>query len=500
MIPPEGTVAIAFTDIEGSTQLWEELAETMVVALSVHNSVMRRYLRIHNGYEVKTMGDAFMVAFSTSKDAINWAIDVQENLLTEEWPVGLDSLLRTSQVATDDGKVIWNGLRVRMGVHFGEVTLEMNPITNRADYRGGTINKASRIENVASPGMIACSTEIIKELGQQYPATVTSLGTFELKGIGKERVNYICSEKLQPRASEYGPRVGPLKRDSWGECSSAGSIAASRRYAESNTVTTNHSTARKLTEVNGVVATIDMISFKDQSLHASDMQARALSTVQGICDVIHATDGRVQGIIGSHVTAGWNISQSCSTPLMQSFRFSGTITGRFEVHCGIGQGKLLQGNIGTARRRYHTIIGRVVEDSVAMVKMAKEIGCAALAAITGGCVDQLSDCSKPINVLRHDPEGYVIVECLHSDACANIRISWEMDSTEGYCVYRDLFMRTLNDPSRFTELISYQPGLDTCLGKHLKALENRGFLIPIEFPQQYDKSSMIDNIDGVQNF
>ena len=61
--PPIGPLALVFTDIKNSTLLWDSYPAPMRSAIKIHNTIMRRQLRITGGYEVKTEGDAFMVAF-----------------------------------------------------------------------------------------------------------------------------------------------------------------------------------------------------------------------------------------------------------------------------------------------------------------------------------------------------------------------------------------------------------------------------------------------------
>ena len=87
MVPaPTGSITLCFTDVEGSTVQWEANAEAMAQCIGVHNDLMRIKLEEYHGYEVKTEGDAFMVAFSDPNNALNWCLDVQQSLLNAEWP------------------------------------------------------------------------------------------------------------------------------------------------------------------------------------------------------------------------------------------------------------------------------------------------------------------------------------------------------------------------------------------------------------------------------
>jgi class 3 adenylate cyclase len=64
--PPTGTVTFLFTDIEGSTKLWEQHAQAMQIALARHDEVLRGAIEERGGYIFKTVGDAFCAAFSTA--------------------------------------------------------------------------------------------------------------------------------------------------------------------------------------------------------------------------------------------------------------------------------------------------------------------------------------------------------------------------------------------------------------------------------------------------
>jgi class 3 adenylate cyclase len=74
---PSGTVTFLFTDLEGSTRLWQEHPEAMKGALARHDVIVRDVIEAHGGYVVKTTGDGFHAAFATASDAVDAAIDAQ---------------------------------------------------------------------------------------------------------------------------------------------------------------------------------------------------------------------------------------------------------------------------------------------------------------------------------------------------------------------------------------------------------------------------------------
>jgi len=116
-------------------------------ALTAHDAIMRSLMRIFNGYEVKTEGDAFMVAFFNPNDAVAWCINVQRALLACPWPTALHSHPSSLRIVSvdDPSKDVFAGLRVRMGVHCGEPSCRRNPVTGRMDYFGPVVNRAARV-------------------------------------------------------------------------------------------------------------------------------------------------------------------------------------------------------------------------------------------------------------------------------------------------------------------------------------------------------------------
>jgi class 3 adenylate cyclase len=134
---PDGTVAILFSDIEDSTVLTEKLGDQhWLDVLREHNTIFRNQIARHDGYEVKSQGDGFMLAFPDPCEALECAIDVQRAFAERE----------------RDGS--GESLRVRMGLHTGEV------ISEEGDYFGKNVILAARIAAEAVGGEILVSEEL----------------------------------------------------------------------------------------------------------------------------------------------------------------------------------------------------------------------------------------------------------------------------------------------------------------------------------------------------
>ncbi|KAK5115157.1 hypothetical protein LTR85_009915 [Meristemomyces frigidus] len=171
---PTGEVTLVFTDIKNSTILWETYPEAMQSAIKMHNEVMRRHLRIIGGYEVKTEGDAFMVAFPTVTSALLWCFTIQSQLLEVQWPQEILSSVHGEEMQDADGNVIFRGLSVRMGIHWGRPVCEVDPVTKRMDYFGPMVNRAARIEGVADGGQICVSSDFIQEVQRMLESHIES--------------------------------------------------------------------------------------------------------------------------------------------------------------------------------------------------------------------------------------------------------------------------------------------------------------------------------------
>eukprot|EP00756_Hemistasia_phaeocysticola_P033910 Hpha_TRINITY_DN16490_c9_g1::TRINITY_DN16490_c9_g1_i1::g.159957::m.159957 len=107
------TVGMVFTDIQSSTALWDAYPQGMYEALQTHNTVLRKVARENDGYEVKVIGDAFMVAFCQAHDAVCFGLDAQLQLVDSAWPEDLceHPLCR---LQGDKDSPLWHGVRVRI--------------------------------------------------------------------------------------------------------------------------------------------------------------------------------------------------------------------------------------------------------------------------------------------------------------------------------------------------------------------------------------------------
>jgi class 3 adenylate cyclase len=103
---------IVFTDIQSSTALWARAPNAMSDAIDQHHRLIRKCLRRHGGYEVKTVGDSFMVAFKEPEDAVDFSLDVQMTLYDAEWSTEINAtyveLCLESEVALEQSALCTN--------------------------------------------------------------------------------------------------------------------------------------------------------------------------------------------------------------------------------------------------------------------------------------------------------------------------------------------------------------------------------------------------------
>ena len=176
---PAGTVTFLFTDLEGSTRLWEQQPDAMKEALARHDEILREAVEAHGGHVVKTTGDGFHAVFVAAGDAVEAAVEAQRALSSDSWG--------------DIGR-----LRVRMGLHTGVEE------PRDGDYFGSTINRAARLMAVAHGGQVVCSAATADLAGEVLASVgFRDLGEHRLRDLSRpERVFQALALGLE---TEFAP-------------------------------------------------------------------------------------------------------------------------------------------------------------------------------------------------------------------------------------------------------------------------------------------------------
>ncbi|KPA74875.1 receptor-type adenylate cyclase a (RAC-A) [Leptomonas pyrrhocoris] len=195
-------VTIVFTDIESSTALWAALPQLMPEAVAAHHRVIRLAISKHKCYEVKTIGDSFMIACKDAHSAVKLAMDIQTKLLEYDWKTSeIDDAYRdfelqraqeaggehphSAQLSRDAYEVLWNGLRVRMGIHTGLSDIRLDEVTRGYDYYGETSNMAARTEAITNGGQVVVTEATWWALSDATREQLdsTDLGAQRLRGV-----------------------------------------------------------------------------------------------------------------------------------------------------------------------------------------------------------------------------------------------------------------------------------------------------------------------------
>jgi adenylate cyclase len=163
-VPDSGSerrlAAIMFTDMVGFTSLGQRDEPLALRQLEDQRGIVRPLLSKHHGREIQTIGDAFLVEFASSLDAVRCAIDIQATLrhMNDERPQDPPILLR-------------------IGVHLGDVLHKGN------DVAGDAVNVASRIEPLAPPGGLCITAPVYASVQAQIPEKFESIGAPKLKNV-----------------------------------------------------------------------------------------------------------------------------------------------------------------------------------------------------------------------------------------------------------------------------------------------------------------------------
>ncbi len=183
---------IMFTDMVGYTALTEKDETIALELLDKHNQLVRSFLYRHGGREVKTIGDAFLVEFSSVLEAVRCAIEIQ-NTMAEY------------NALADSNRQFW----LRIGIHLGDV------VYRGGDVFGDGVNIASRIEGHSDAGGICFSEDVYNQIRTHQEFHVDFIGVHELKNVSTPMPLYkvlLGTDKPGERRKRARP---PKSRPNW---------------------------------------------------------------------------------------------------------------------------------------------------------------------------------------------------------------------------------------------------------------------------------------------
>ena len=206
--PKGGNVAIVFTDIEKSTTLWGEVPQEMSESLSLHHKEIRRLIVENKAYEVKTIGDSFMIAMSSPSEAVRFSLQLQERLHSLAWNPKINSMYDDfhkggkyeAPLQKFPNAPVWNGLRVRIGICYGPCEVHYDEVSKGYDYYGPVVNMAARIEAAGHGGQVLLPRSMwdkVDMVGET--ASVTLLGEEDLRGVGMVDIVQVLPPSLAKR-------------------------------------------------------------------------------------------------------------------------------------------------------------------------------------------------------------------------------------------------------------------------------------------------------------
>ena len=410
-------VAVVFTDIKSSSFCWEAAPEAMARALRSHNAAITQCIDKYSGYEVKTIGDSFMVAFSSIVDACSFGLSVHVKLLETSWPPELLAI----PICMPDSSGEWGGLRVRIGVAWGEAVVEPQRTSDKFDYFGPIVNQAARIENACVPGSVSISESAYDELlklstedggvSELLSANCIQMPAVELRGIGKRRLWTLVPSCLPVRCLT-------VEYEITGVAMAADNCSFSSINSVSTYISTTMSLSRRNTEER---LSRPIIGVAHVSIPSSEGEV-TFEMNQGLQRVITSlerTSGIVISVVGSSVVAGWNVTGRQDNHIECCFRFVHYISryGTSQFTIGVSNGRVCYGRVGAVGQRFVTAIGPCVPLSGSLCSAAKELGTFCLYASTDEYLSSAT-CQRFSSALRPVDEW----SFLHSDGSLSVLV------------------------------------------------------------------------------
>ena len=351
---PNGSATIVFTDIRASTTIWEKAPEAMRKAIKIHNTLMRAAIESCQGYEVKTIGDAFMVAFGTVGSGLEFGLLAHENLLSADWPSAL------LDVPICARQKLWGGVTVRVGMNSGPVTIEENSLTKRIDYLGPTVNVAARLEAHCMPGAVCVSESVWDTLCAQnahHNCTFTDPHVVALRGVSETvDVRHLWPAALSAR--QYCPLESRV----------SGSSSSSEHGVFPNEMVPRV----PCSELRTSDATMGVVQLNTGK--GMRVAERLNSGLEALHIALERCAGTLVTVMGSRVCVGWNLSRVSRSHVDSAIHFIQILKrgiGESLEASSLVTGTVQHGDVGSYRQKFLTVVGSAVQVSWSLCHLSQ---------------------------------------------------------------------------------------------------------------------------------
>ncbi|ETP33025.1 hypothetical protein, variant [Phytophthora nicotianae P10297] len=237
--PPLVNPVFVFTDIQQSSALWG-VGDGLIMqqATEIHDNILRSMLMKYRGYEITTAGDAFQLAFHTTREAVEYCMDVQLQLLDAPWPNELHGLLPATKKQRVGRHLVFRGLRVRMGIHDavdsdGPLVLDVHAVTGKMIYTGASEVIANEIGDLGDGGQILVTKRVADWINMYadlvaIPCSVDRVGDYTVPQINsKVEVFQVLPTVLAKRKKKFTTNVATTlkRRPGHGENAAVGALS-----------------------------------------------------------------------------------------------------------------------------------------------------------------------------------------------------------------------------------------------------------------------------------
>ena len=234
-----------FTDMIGYTALGQRSESLSLALVDEQRSLTRPILKRHKGREVKTIGDAFLVEFSSALDAVRCAYEIQR--ATREFNIPLPEERR---------------IHLRVGIHLGDV------VESAGDISGDAVNLASRIEALADNGGVCLTRQVYDHVQNKFELPLKSVGNKQLKNVAFPVEVF---RMVMPWSEEKQEAQGKLDRNRLAvlPLSNMSSSPEDGYFADGMTEELISSLSRL--PGLGVISRTSVMQYKNQTKHASEI-------------------------------------------------------------------------------------------------------------------------------------------------------------------------------------------------------------------------------------